>query len=184
MDEKLQHIDRAMSYVDQMSGIMGYVDDELRAIGVRLDQIMLRTNFEAPDRIELDSGIYELAEILHKEDEIHCDGLSFSFKMEDGVQFIQSATSAETGRYIEDANKMNEHNESLSDELKFRIADCCGLNKLYQVEFRKADSVLSGTVIKNLELYNALRMIEAAVEADPDVAVSIRQMEKEETKDE
>lgn len=184
MDEKLQHIDRAMSYVDQMSGIMGYVDDELRAIGAKLDHIMLRASFDASDRIELDSGIHELAEILHKDNEIHCDGLSFSFKMEDGVQFIQSTTSDEADRYIEEANKMNEHNESLSDELKFRIADCCGLNKLYQVEFRKADSVLSGMVIKNLELYNALRMIETVVEADPDVAVSIRQMEKEETKDE
>lgn len=183
MDEKLQHIDRAMSYVDQMSGIMGYVDDELRAIGVRLDQIMLRTNFEAPDRIELDSGIYELAEVLHKEDEIYCDGLSFSFKMDNGVQFIQSTTPEETDRYIEEANEMKEHNESLSDELKLKIADCCGLDKRYQIEFKKADSVLNGVAVKNLTICDAMSVIQHAVEADPDVSVSIRQMKKEENED-
>lgn len=52
----------------------------------------------------------------------------------------------------------------------------------YEVEFKSAG--YNSATVRNLELYSALCMINAAVEADPNVSVTIRQMEKEESKDE
>lgn len=46
----------------------------------------------------------------------------------------------------------------------------------YEVEFKSAG--YNSATVRNLELYSALGMINAAVEADPDVTASIRQMEK------
>lgn len=46
----------------------------------------------------------------------------------------------------------------------------------YEVEFKSAG--YNSATVRNLELYSALGMINAAAGADPDVSVTIRQMEK------
>lgn len=65
-----------------------------------------------------------------------------------------------------------------SEEIRKSIVECCGLDKFFQIELKKADSMLSGVTVRNLAAYDALKIIESIATADADVTVSIRQMEK------